>query len=106
MWASEASLLLPVAPHETHPEAARKTVSVWVSITGVILMSSLKSRNKAPFLLAGRRQGFMSYGLDWISWLPRHIFLTIGRDDYFILWRIGGFAALAEKVNLCLEQKS
>lgn len=95
-----------MSSHETHPEAARKIVSVWVSITGIILMSSLKFRNKAAFLLGGRSQGFMCYGLDWISWLPRHIFFTIGRDNYFILWRIGGFAALAEKVNLCLEHES
>lgn len=53
-----------MSSHETHPEAARKIVSVWVAITGIILMSSLKFRNKAVFLLGGRRQGFMCYGLD------------------------------------------
>lgn len=61
-WASEASLLPPMAPHETKPGAARKTVSVSLSITDVVLMSSLKSRTKAAFLLSGRHQGFMSYG--------------------------------------------
>lgn len=52
-----------MAPHETHPGAVRKAVSVCLSITDVILISSLKSGNKAAFLLSGRCQGFMCYGL-------------------------------------------